>query len=226
MDQLAPYALTTTEKLMKLLPELDENDAAFLINVASELVKKELGGRSLGFAIVPTSAPLLIPGTGDLELFLPRWPIRSVEQILENGSPVTDYVILQPESGDPEDKKCLYRTAGWSVYAQCSGRLVRDPDPRLVERSLAIAFTAGYILPPWDGIPDATNNPTGAASDLPYRFQQATLWACQDWVERPTPGLMGERTPGGWSQQWQMAEPPVLSARAKGLLGTDGGFWF
>jgi len=216
--QLAPYALTTVAKILKGSDSLDEDDAAFLINVASELIEAELS-RPLGFAIASPSAPLRIPGTGTLELFLPRWPVRSVEQVLENGAEITDYELV--------DGKALYRTAGWPVYAQCSGRLVRDPDARLVERSLSIAYTAGYILPQWDGIPDADNNPTGAACDLPYRFQQSCLWAIQDWLEGPLPGLIGERTPGGWMQQWVMQERPTLSVRAKGALGAgDGGFWF
>lgn len=225
MCQLAPYALTTVAKLTKACEGLDDEDAAFLIDVASELIRKHLS-RSLGFKVTSPEAPLLIPGTGDLELFLPRWPIRTVEKVAEYGNEITDYVILEPESGELEDKKILYRTAGWPVYAQSSGRLVRDSDPRLVERSLAIAYTAGYILPQWDGIPDPEHNPAGAAADLPSRFQQACLWACQDWVDGPTPGLIGERTPGGWSQQWLMTTRPTLSDRAKGALGSDGGFWF
>lgn len=215
--QLASYALTTVDRLTKAFDGLEDDDAAMLINVASELIGDYLS-RSLGFAIVPTSAPLLLPGSGSLELYLPRWPIRSVEQVLEYGSEVTDYTVV--------DQKALYRRAGWPIYAQCSGRLVADPDPRLVERSISVAYTAGYILPQWDGIPDAANNPAGAASDLPFKYQQACLWACLDWLEGPTPGLIGERTPGGWSQQWLMTTRPTLSERAMGALAGDGGFWF
>lgn len=216
---LSPTALlASADCLMTQFPDLAEEEAERLINVASESIEQELA-RPLGFAKVPTSAPERIPGSGSLELHLPRWPIREVEELRIDGQLVADFEILDAGS-------VLYRVNGWPLSAQATGRLVRDPDPRLLERSISVAYSAGYILPQWDGLTNATHNPNGLPADLPASFQQACLWACQDWLERPTPGLIAERTPGGWSQQWAQGEAPILSRRVKDLLGSDGGFWF
>lgn len=215
---LRPNALTTVERLQVQLPDLADDLAEVWINVASQMIERHLS-RPLGFAIIPTNAPERHPGNGTLDLHLNRWPIRSVQEVLLSGQAVTDYEIV--------DESRLYRESGWPRTVQRTGVLVRDPDARLVELSIKVAYTSGYILPPWDLVTNATYNPSGLESDLPADFEQACIWTVQDFEDRPSLNLKAERTPGGWSQEWAVfAKREALPARVVALLEDEKAFWF
>lgn len=198
---LATNALTTFARMQVARPSLRSGVQAQverLINSVSQAVENELL-RPLGFARYDSGAPDLYQGSGRAGLFLRSYPVRAITSVAVDGQAVTDYAAPAPLLKEG----LLWRVAGWPRKVQCFDDLTRDPNPEAAEYSIAVVYDGGYILPQFDGVVDATNNPDGLDTDIPADLEdaviQSVLW-CFDG--KPEPGLRVERTPGGWHQEW------------------------
>lgn len=159
-----------------------------VINAVSAAVERYLG-RQLALAQVTTSAPEYYQGTGKPTLHLRRWPIVSVERVRIDGAAITDYDL----TADLKRQGMLYRAGLWPIRAGHHPDVTGDWDPsNLRGYPIDVAYTAGYKLPA-DG-----------SRDLPYDIEEAAIRTAMGILARPVPGLTAERTPGGWSQTWNV----------------------
>jgi len=193
-----------------------------MISAVSESIEIAIS-RSLGFRRFSLAAPARLRGSGTRSLFVPRWPIRAVERVLVSGMTVTDWLndsdfLLRGE---------LYRALGWPKVMFRYSDLTGDPDPSAVDYSIELAFTAGYILPQFNGVEDADNNPGGDVSDLPFVLQEACIDSVLFNLSAPPPSnLVREKTVGGWDREWSTKQAVPLTEKTRSWISGFKGQWF
>lgn len=187
---LSANALTTLSAAQAVASGVSSARLEMAINAISAAVEAEFG--PIGYKAVVTES---LPGSGEFVLRLKRAPIRSVASVAIDGVLVTDFE-LDTERGE------LHRHLGWPrvVYSHCD--LTRDLDPALAKANIVATYTAGWILPQYGGVVNATHNPSGLTSDLPADIEFAVVSAVAEVASRPTANLAKETTPGGWSREW------------------------
>lgn len=198
---LAAYALTKVETVNATVstgastPRLE-----LLINAVSEGMAEYVGVTSFGYIQFTTEAPDEYQGNGRHHLILRRFPLLSVQEVKIDGAAVTDYA----RKAHLDEEGILYRSGTWPAKAPPRDLLSGDPDltPAGLGYDVKVAYKAGYILPQYDALLDATHNPDTAPRSLPYRLEEACIHEVIQRVVRPFPGLTSERTPGGHSQSW------------------------
>jgi hypothetical protein len=110
-----------------------------------------------------------LPGFGGPTLQLAVWPVASVVSVKDkNATPITDFVLQEPESG------LLWREAGWEWTTLWSGRLNPQPWPQSEEYAFTVEYVAGYDLP-------ETLVPT-----LPGDVERAAIITVKDWYANKT----------------------------------------
>ena len=167
---LANNAMTTLSDLMDFLgmPDADDaikNNLERLINAASGYIETMTNRRFAKKEYAENHFP-----SGDQELCLNQYPIRSVKQVKDTDSGA----IIEADSYSCEDTGeigVLYRDSGWNLRGYYGGL---SNDMVAVKRCLRVTYEAGYIMPK-DGTEETP-------SDLPYDLQYA-VWQMvqQQW---------------------------------------------
>ena len=150
------------------------------------------------------------PGTGTTWLFTKRRPITAVSNISLGlftysssipgwvGIDITDY------QRTPEYDKAgkIYRVGLWVKVCPRVDRLTKRPDTRRSSLfdSIQLQYSAGYILPKYDGINDPIYNPTSAAANWP--FEDYAIREVRNLLRKPLAGQIEQRTAGGWSTRY------------------------
>lgn len=227
---LIARALTTVERVRDAgLLSAEDSQVELAIGAVSLEIEKMLG-RRLGYRKASTSAPERYQGTGQQSLFVRRWPILEVEQIqvrqslLATAETVTDFL------NDPDflERGELWREHGWPKVMGVHADLTGDPKPSQSAYCIELAYTGGYILPQFNAVTDAVNNPSGLAFTLPPNIELACIDSVLWFAEPSTPeGLRAERTAGGWVEEWDTNHRPVLlTSKTISLLSGERGWWF
>lgn len=209
---LAANALTTVSAVSGQAPGVSSDRLEALINAVSSQIQRDLW--PLGYAVITDERHA---GSAGCSLFLRRGYIRSVQAVRVNDVAVTDFLSDRMFL----DRGELYREAGWPRKVSTYGDLTRDPDYQSPYYTIEVDYTAGWILPQYGGVTNATHNPAGAAADLPADIQEAVNMAVVEFALRPNPGIIRERTPGGWDITWTASDADRLrtySARVGGML--------
>lgn len=201
---LATNALTTLQALYDAgLPSAKADHLTRLVNQASGMIEGFLD-RKLRRRQYTTSAPLVMEGSGRVDLWLPQWPIVAVERVQIDGSTVDDWT--RSEEGD--ELGYLYREAGWPRVVGTRSDLTGDSDPSFLRRQISVAYTCGYDLPN-----EAAGDP---ASPLPSEIEGACIRLVQQIYSAPTSSIVRERTPGGYEVQFRSPGdthlPPEIEA--------------
>lgn len=195
---LAPNALTTVARLQAAGAAGDSARLEQLINAVSNRVEEHLG-RALGYQ-VRTLEPY--QGSGVQRLYLQHWPILEVTEVRLNEVEVTDWRLLI----NGARHGWLYRSRGWPIAAPRDW--TGDPDLDAELYPFEVSYRAGYVLPQFATSEDEDLNPPDGIA-LPRDIEEAVIQACLVQESRPAAvgaGLMSERTPGGWEQQWSAGE--------------------
>jgi len=227
---LIARALTTVARVREAgALSVDDSQVELSIGAVSIEIEKMLG-RRLGYRKALTSAPERYQGTGQQSLFVRRWPILAVERVqirqstLSTAEDVTDFL------DDPDflERGELWRDYGWPKIMGVHSDLTGDPNPSVRGYPIELAYTGGYILPQFNAITDAINNPGGLAFSLPPNIELACIDSVLWFAQPSTPeGLRAERTAGGWSEEWDVTHRPItLTAKTMGLLSGERGWWF
>lgn len=164
--------------------------------------------REFGYKQIPTSAPEYHEG-GGYRLYLRRYPILAVEQVLCDGREESGYSVDPQDWEDGE----LCHPDGWPARHSRIHTLTNRPIPASLRKSIAVAYTGGYILPAYADTEDPANNPDGLPANLPEEIEQA-VWESAITLANGNPaysGLKREKTPGG--AEWEWAAPTSSSPR-------------
>lgn len=201
---LQPNALTTVATIQEEGGLGTESKIIRAINDASDRIERHCG-RSFRLTEVPADAPEILTGSGALRLYLPRRPIVSIESILLDGAEVAEAADLDDSAGyirtaDGDAHGYIYRGDGWPCWSTSwpPPDLTEDKntDARLRPGNIRIAYTAGYLLP------GMTAEEEVEAPSLPTAVEMACIREVLASLQGPAPGLLEERTAGGWSQKW------------------------
>lgn len=152
---------------------------------------EEFLGFSLGRVTFTVEEPESLQGAGGPWLQLGAATIESIEQILLDGSEITDYV--RSAKGDARAK--LYREWGWP--RACPREVLSGTPDDIRRYNVTAAYTGGFWLPNAEG-----SQPEGSLL-LPATIQQAAmdeLIMAYKNVDRSRV-LMEETTPGGWKRK-------------------------
>lgn len=92
-----------------------------------------------------------------------------------------------------DEKGILWRAGRWPLAAGTWGDLTGQPNisPSARGTNIRVVYSGGY---------DTALSADGAT--LPADLEQACIAEVSYRLSKPTGGLVAERTPGGWSQQW------------------------
>lgn len=165
--------------------------------------------RQWGWAKSDDTDPEYVRCQGKFWLYVKRKPITEIVQIrvgmhsYPNG--FVGYVLRDWQRTPQWDRQGkVYRLAGWVMVVPEWSRLTAIPDTRRSQQlfTAEVQYSGGYILPQWDGVIDATHNPTGAVRNLPYQLEDACIREVRNLLVRPHGSLIEERTAGGWSQKF------------------------
>lgn len=172
--KLSENALTTLGDTMVFLgiEESDEgvstlamDNIIFCINAFSGYIETQTG-RKFGRRRYQER----YEGTGGQKLILNHYPVKKIHSIkdLARGWDIGKSEYWMEDGGETG---IIYRDGGWPKSGYPSGLA---NDLAMARKSIAVSYTAGYILPK-DGTEDAP-------SDLPYDLQHA-VWAMvqQQW---------------------------------------------
>lgn len=146
-----------------------------------------------------------VRANGGPHLLLAQWPVVSVSQILNDGSPVTDFTLQEPEEG------ILYRKKGWgwsTRFAQGSlSPLSPNPYPNSEEATYTVDYIAGYAL--LDAL----------IPNLPGDVQRAAIITVKDWYlnRSRNPSLTEKAGPA--SSRFKYSADHDLHPAAARLLG-------
>jgi len=172
--RLADNALTTWDTVADEcgLEPTAQDRATRLINVASDAIEG-FCDRRFGRRVVTGE---LYDPIGSNRLLLARSPVVSIQQIVVDGTVVLagEYEIEDAERG------WLWRDHGWfvserMVAGSASGTVI----PNSSKRTIAVDYTAGWILPKDDA--------ELAQRDLPYDLEQACIDTVASlWRQRGT----------------------------------------
>lgn len=181
--ELAENALTTPgavyDELGISMPDPPADRIVRLINSVSQRVENELK-RQLRRKTFTTEDPEQLQGGGGMWLFLSRWPIESVEEVLVDESAWTY------GQSDEWDQKGLLQSA--SLWPR---RQRRDPLTGVGggERAfnVTVAYTGGYKLP----------NDEGEGTPLPADLEQVVLNEVVLAYRAPRHFVTEEQTAGG-----------------------------
>lgn len=188
---LAPNALTTAEAVYDEMgipvPEGGASDRVLrLINAVSQRIENYLR-RQLGRKTFSTEDPELLQGSGGQWLFLSRWPIEAVEEVLVDG------VEVEFGRSDEYDLKGMLHSAdGWPRRVG-SDQLTGEPQGNRAY-NVSVAYTGGYRLP--NDIPSEGDIP------LPADIELAALNEIVLAYRAPRHHVTSEKTPGGWSRTY------------------------
>ena len=82
--------------------------------------------------------------------------------------------------------------------------------------NITIQGDFGWILPPFDGVADATNNPDSLPTDIDPRLEDLVWREVIEGLTRPAPGVREESTVGGRRRGYDAAS--YLKIRREDLL--------
>lgn len=149
--------LTRKENVKREMPDVPAaSDDAFLdslVDAASSAVERFVHGGNPRVPRFPRQVlSETLPGYAEVWLTVERTPIVSIAAILYDSTPITDFLLDDPEAG------MIYRQVGWYWTAQVFGGLVAkqrwpgigDPLPRQEEPRFTVNYTAGYLVPGQD----------------------------------------------------------------------------
>lgn len=201
---LASNALTTAaavyDELGIAIPVGGASDKVKrLINAVSARIENHLR-RELQRKVFTTGAPELLQGSGGPWLFLGRWPIEDVEQVL-----VEEQAVEFGRSDEFDAKGMLQSTAGWP---RRTGRSTLTGDSHGSRAyGIAAAYTGGYRLP---------NDAAVVGSiDLPADIEQVCLDEIVMAYRAPRHFITEETTAGGWRRKYADAGQNSRSALMK-----------
>lgn len=219
---LAPFALTTYATVVaRASTSLAQAAVEQIINEVSEGIQDHLG-RQLGYHVVTEEDPEQYQGRGQLWLILDRAPILSVEAVEIDGTADTAW----SRSAKYDAKGWLYRVDGWPGSLPAHYDLTRDPDHRRAAFNITVAYTAGFVLPQFDGAEDEDHNPDGLDRSLPYSIEAVAIDAVVSIATQPVGGLIEEQTVAGWRRKWASAMRPEQRRQAFGALDKFKRRWF
>lgn len=216
---LAANALTTYAAVSGQAPGATQARLEAIINAVSAQIQRDLW--PLGYSVITGEK---YQGSAGCSLYLKRGYIRSVQVVRIDGTAVTDFLSTRQFL----DRGELYREVGWPRKVNSYSDLTQDPDYLSAYYTIEVDYTAGWILPQYTNTVNATHNPSGAAADLPVDIQEAVNMAVVEFALRPNPGIVREKTPGGWDVQWSQSDSDRMrmhSARIGGLLNSYRTVW-
>lgn len=190
---LADNALTTTtavyEELGLAVPGTPSDRVIRLINAVSQRIENHLR-RQLQRKEFTSEAPEMLQGSGGPWLFLSRWPIESVDEVLVDESSETGF----GRSDEYDLKGMLQLPSGWP-RRQGRDSLTGDPGGSRAY-NVSIAYTGGYRLPN-DAPPDPDTS-----LDLPADIEQVCLDEIVMAYRAPRHFISEEATAGGWKRKY------------------------
>src|SRR3990167_69246 len=164
---VADNRLTTVDAVAQELDISSTGSSAFINNLikrASFAIEKYVDRRFQQVNLTET-----LQANGSHSLVLSRRPIRSVTQVLFNGSTIssTTYEIDHREAG------ILFRPNGWTstLYRYHN---IEPISTNVCERDWSIQYTAGYILPNSIGYDSST-------AQLPDDVEAACISTVKSW---------------------------------------------
>lgn len=202
------------------------------INAVSQDIE-DFCGRKFARHEFTSEAPEVLAGSGALWLYLSRRPIISVDEVILDETEVDEAADWEDDEGyrrsaEDDAKGRLYRGNGWPFWARGwpPPDLTSDAnlDPKLRPGNIRVAYVGGYVLP-------AQVDEENPAATVPANLEMACIREVLARILGPTPGLLEERTAGGWSQKWADsagASAVFLDPRVGGMLASycSVGRWF
>lgn len=205
---LAPNALTTPEAVYEEMgldfPGGGASDRVLrLINAVSQRIENHLH-RALGRKVFTTEDPEQLAGSGGPWIFLSRYPIEAVEEVLVDGSE------FEFGRSDEYDLKGMLQSSGWPRRTARDG-LTGDPAGSRAF-NITIAYTGGYKLP----------NATGDGTPLPADIESICLAECVMAYRAPRHFISEETTAGGWKRKYtgsgDTTRPALMRESIDGLI--------
>ena len=136
-----------------------------------------------------------MPATGMQYLFVKKWPIVSISEILDNDVALTvneDYYL----SDEDKERGALYRPEFWRQETINGGLITNDP--LAPTRAIQITYTGGYYLPSHESYE------TGADASLPLDISFVCSQIVASRYAKVNQGATGLKsmTEGGLSYSW------------------------
>lgn len=185
---LTAAALTTVANLQAVVGSITTARCELVIEAVSRAFATYTG-RTLHYETPVTE---FHQGNGQTRLYLRRrnitgvtsvyiWSdlqtVASMDSVLP-GALVAETVYRTAAN---DEQGVLYRAGGWPIACGSWGDLTGQPNLSDRAENIRVVYSGGY-------------------STIPYDLQMACIRECTAQITRPVPGLVSERTPGGWAQ--------------------------